>query len=541
MNPGPKRNKLKTKFLDIKADLSAGLVVFLVALPLCLGIALASGAPLFAGIIAGVIGGIVVGFLSDSHVSVTGPAAGLTAIVLSAIGELGQFQLFLTAVVLAGLIQLIFGWIKAGTVANYFPNNVIEGMLAGIGVIIFLKQIPHAVGYDKDAEGDMYFVEKEGGNTISSLFSALENIQAGAVIITIFSLLILLLWERLPVLKRVKIVPGALVAVVAGILLNTIFLSTGSALAIQGEHLVMLPIIQGVGDLSSIISFPEWAGLTDARVWVIAITIATVASIETLLCIEAADRLDPQKRFTNTNNELKAQGIGNILSGLIGGLPITSVVVRTTANIQAGSKSKASTIIHGLMLLVAVLAIPTILNQIPLATLAAILLLIGYKLASPSKVKHFWMQGKYQFIPFLATLLAVVFIDLLKGVAVGMVISFVYVLMGNAKRGYFFRKEQYSHGDVIHLDLTQEVSFLNKASIKQTLAHLPHGSSVVINASNTFYIAHDILDLIREFRDIHAIQKDIKLELVGFKQAYNIENSPAVENRVWIESKIIES
>jgi MFS superfamily sulfate permease-like transporter len=541
MDPGPKRNKLKTKFLDSKADLSAGLVVFLVALPLCLGIALASGAPLFAGIIAGVIGGIVVGFLSDSHVSVTGPAAGLTAIVLSAIGELGQFQLFLTAVVLAGVIQLIFGWIKAGTVANYFPNNVIEGMLAGIGVIIFLKQIPHAVGYDKDAEGDMYFVEKEGGNTISSLFSALENIQAGAVIITIFSLFILLMWERLPVLKRVKIVPGALVAVVAGILLNTIFLSTGSALAIRGEHLVMLPIIQGVGDLSSIISFPEWAGLTDARVWVIAITIATVASIETLLCIEAGDRLDPQKRFTSTNNELKAQGIGNILSGLIGGLPMTSVVVRTTANIQAGAKSKTSTVIHGLMLLVAVLAIPTILNQIPLATLAAILLLIGYKLASPSKVKHFWMQGKYQFIPFLATLLAVVFIDLLKGVAVGMVISFVYVLLGNAKRGYFFRKEQYSHGDVIHLDLTQEVSFLNKASIKQTLVHLPEGSNVVINATNTFYIAHDILDLIREFRDIHAIQKDIKLELVGFKQAYNIENSPAVENRVWIESKIIES
>ncbi|MCE2788438.1 MAG: SulP family inorganic anion transporter [Saprospiraceae bacterium] len=517
------------------------LVVFLVALPLCLGIALASGAPLFAGIISGLIGGIVVGFLSNSHVCVTGPAAGLTAIVLSAIGELGQFQLFLTAVVLAGVIQFIFGLIKAGVVANYFPNNVIEGMLAGIGVIIFLKQIPHAVGYDKDAEGDMYFVEKQGGNTISSLFSALENIQPGAVIITLFSLSVLLLWDRVSILKRMKLIPGALIAVVGGILLNFVFISLGSSFAISGEHLVTLPVMQGFGDITSILAFPEWAGLADNRVWVIAVTIAVVASIETLLCIEAGDRLDSQKRFTSANNELKAQGIGNILSGLIGGLPMTSVVVRTTANIQAGSKTKASTILHGLMLLVSVLAIPTILNQIPLATLAAILLLIGYKLASPSKIRHFWSQGKYQFVPFLATLLAVVFIDLLKGVAVGMVISFVYVLLGNAKRGYFFRKEQYSHGDVIHLDLTQEVSFLNKASIKQTLVHLPEGSNVVINATNTFYIAHDILDLIREFRDIHAIQKDIKLELVGFKQAYNIENSPAVENRVWIESKIIES
>ncbi len=530
--------RVKTQFIHAKADISSGLVVFLVALPLCLGIALASGAPLFSGIIAGVVGGIVVGLFSDSNVSVSGPAAGLTAIVLSAITELASFPAFLLAVVLAGLLQLFFGWVKAGTISNYFPNNVIEGMLAGIGVIIFLKQIPHAVGYDKDAEGDFGFIEQSGSNTISSLFSALENIQPGAVIITILSLAILIAWENIAIFKRLAFVPAALLSVVFGILLNQLFIGTGSSLAVQGDHLVNLPILEHATDISTILIFPDWGRIVDSEVWVIALTIAVVASIETLLCIEAGDRLDPERRITNANNELRAQGIGNVLSGLIGGLPMTSVVVRTTANINAGAKTKNSTIFHGVLLLVSVLSVPYILNLIPLATLAAILLLIGYKLAKPSKVLHFFAQGKYQFVPFIATLLAVVFIDLLKGVAIGMVISFLYVLWGNTKRAYFFRKEQYVDGDVIHLDLTQEVSFLNKAAIKQTLAHLPDHCHVIINASDTFYIAHDILDLIREFRDIHALRKNIKLELVGFKQEYLIENTIGKENRVWIESKV---
>ena len=569
-------------FANLKSDFASGLVVFLVALPLCLGIALASGAPLFSGIIAGVVGGIVVGYLSQSHLSVSGPAAGLTAIVLTAITDLGAFNVFLLAVLIAGIIQLALGFLRAGSISNYFPTNVIEGMLAGIGVIIILKQIPHAFGYDADYEGDETFTQADGQNTFSELFNIIDYIHPGAVVITVISLIILIMWPKVDVLKRIKLVPPALVAVIVSILLNEFFISTGNSLAISKSHLVSLPVPTTLEEFKSIIILPDFTAITNSKVWVVAFTIAVVASIETLLCIEAADRMDALKRYTNTNIELKAQGIGNIVSSLLGGLPMTSVVVRTSANNDAGAKSKMSTIIHGVLLLISVLAIPVVLNKIPLATLAAVLLLVGYKLAVPN-IKHFAhnmpkevnllmfsivaviigytnsvgvvvisvllavtvlillyciyktsnsiefkkkiTRNQYIYFPFFATTLAVVFTDLLKGVALGMIISIIFVLRGNMKRAYNFRKEEYKEGDIIHIDLAQEVSFLNKAAVKTTLNSIPENSKVIINASDTVYIAHDVLDLIKEFKKIRAKEENIKVKLVGFKKVYELENT----------------
>lgn len=526
-----------TLFSNLKADFASGLVVFLVALPLCLGIALASGAPLFSGIIAGVVGGIVVGFLSKSHLSVSGPAAGLTAIVLTAITDLGAFKAFLLAVLFAGIMQLILGFIKAGSISNYFPTNVIEGMLAGIGVIIFLKQIPHAFGYDKDYEGDLNFLQTDGENTFSELFETLAHIQVGSIVITTISLIILIAWTKVEFLKRLKLVPAALIAVIVSILINEFFIASGSSLAIKSEHLVTLPVPSSLEEFKSIFLFPDFTAITNSKVWIVAITITIVASIETLLCIEAADRMDAQKRYTDTNVELKAQGIGNIISALLGGLPMTSVVVRTSANNSAGAKSKMSAVIHGVLLLISVVSIPTILNKIPLATLAAVLLLIGYKLANPKTIMHFWEKGKYQFIPFIATFFAVVFTDLLKGVALGMIISVVFILKGNMKRAYNFRKQEYVDGDIIHIDLAQEVSFLNKAAIKSTLASIPKNSQVEINASDTVYIAHDVLDLIKEFKKFKSKEDNIKVKLIGFKKAYGLIETGEEVKHVFVEHK----
>jgi MFS superfamily sulfate permease-like transporter len=524
-------------FSNLKSDFAAGLVVFLVALPLCLGIALASGAPLFSGIISGIVGGIVVGFLSQSHISVSGPAAGLTAIVLTSITSLGSFNSFLLAVFLAGIFQLLLGFIKAGSISNYFPTNVIEGMLAGIGVIIFLKQIPHALGYDTDYEGDLAFFQNDGHNSLSELFQAIGHIQLGSIFITLVSLFILIVWTKVDFLKKLKLVPPALGAVIISILLNEVFIQTGSRFSIKPDHLVNLPVPNSFEAFKNIFVFPDFQSITNSKVWIVAVTIAIVASIETLLCIEAADRMDVQKRYTDTNIELKAQGIGNIISSLLGGLPMTSVVVRSTANNTAGAKSKMSAIIHGMLLLISVILIPTILNKIPLATLAAVLLLIGYKLANPKTIKHFWEKGKYQFIPFIATFVAVVFTDLLKGVALGMIISVIFVLKGNMKRAYKFRKEEYNDGDIIHIDLAQEVSFLNKAAIKTTLNTIPENSKVIINASDTVYIAHDVLDLIKEFKKIRSKDLNIKVKLIGFKKAYDLIETGEEEKHVFVETK----
>lgn len=528
----------KTNLLgSLKADFPSGLVVFLVALPLCLGIALASNAPPLSGIIAGIIGGIIIGSFSNSHISVSGPAAGLIAIVLTAVTALGSFQTFLLAVVLAGIFQLVLGFIKAGSISNYFPSNVIEGMLAGIGVIIIINQLEHAVGYDKTNEGDESLLRLDGGNPFSDIPDIISRFEGGAVIIALISIAILISWDKIPILKRLKLLPGALVAVVAGIVINEVFIRTGSSLQLSKTHLVTLPIPQSLEDIKGFVVLPDFTAINNMQVWITAGTIMVVASIETLLCIEASDRMDVHRRYTNTNRELKAQGIGNIISGLIGGLPITSVVVRSSANANAGAKSKMSAIIHGILLLICVLAIPVLLNKIPLATLAAVLILVGYKLAKPATVLHFWHKGKYQFVPFAATLLAVVFTDLLKGVALGMVISIVFVLRGNLKRAYNFRKEEYAEGDVIHIDLAQEVSFLNKAAIKTTLNDIPENSKVVIDASDTVYIAHDVLDLIEEFRDIKSKEMNIKVKLVGFKEAYELENSEINRQNVFVEHR----
>ncbi len=518
---------MKSRTAYLKSDILSGLVVFLVALPLCLGIALASGAPLFAGIIAGVIGGIVVGILSNSQLSVAGPAAGLTAIILTAIGSLGDYQTFLMAVVLAGILQILLGIAKAGTISNYFPSNVIEGMLTAIGVIIILKQLPHAIGYDADNEGDFFFIEdKTGHNTFSALFDAVNFSHPGAIIVSLVSLAILIAFLKVPFLKNLKVVPGALIAVIAGVVINEIFKMNGSPLVISQEHLVNLPIPKNFGDFLGQFSAPDFSQISNPKVWITAATIAAVASIETLLCIEAADKMDPLKRYTNTNTELLAQGTGNILSGLIGGIPMTSVIVRTSANVNSGGRTKLATIAHGVFLLIAVLSIPTVLNKIPLACLAAILLMIGYKLASPKVFKHMWESGRYQFVPFIVTVLAVVFTDLLMGVGIGLVVSIFYILRANLKLAYFFKKEEHHQGETITMKLAQEVSFLNKAAIKQTLQDLPENSKINIDASDTFYIDHDVLELIRDFLNIGSKDKNIAVNLTGFKEEYQIGTSP---------------
>lgn len=522
-------------FANLKSDFAAGLVVFLVALPLCLGIALASGAPPLSGIIAGIVGGIVVGFLSNSHISVSGPAAGLTAIVAAAIIDFQYFEIFLAAVFIAGAIQLILGFLKAGAISNYIPNNVIEGMLAGIGVIIILKEIPHALGLDNDYFGNLSFSQTDGENTFSELMNISDHLHFGAMIVALISLVIIVAWDKIGLLRNLKVLPAALIAVIVSVVLNEFFIQSGSSLAISQQHLVSLPVADSVSEFSAMITMPDFSSLANSQVWIIGVTIALVASIETLLCIEAADRMDTQKRYTDTNRELKAQGVGNMLSALVGGLPMTSVVVRTSANNNAGAKSKMSTIIHGTLLLVSVVTIPFLLNKIPYATLAAVLFVVGYKLAKPATFVHFFKRGKYQFVPFLATFLAVVFTDLLKGVILGLIISVIFVLRGNLKRAYHFHREEYEDGDVIHIELAQEVSFLNKAAIKSTLSNIPEGAKVIINASDTVYISHDVLDLIREFKSIRAKEENIRVKLKGFKQAYNLENTEEARNHVVVE------
>jgi len=520
--------KLNTKFL--KSDLLSGMVVFLVALPLCLGIAVASGAPPFAGIICGVIAGIVIGSLSSSNVSVSGPAAGLIAIILVAITDLG-YETFLVAVVIAGLIQLTLGFAKAGTISSYFPTCVIEGMLVAIGIIIIKKEIPHAIGYDKAHEGDFFAFEK-GTETgfFTELINAINYAHLGAIIITVVSLAILIAFNKVPFLKKIKAIPGALIVVVVGIIINELFKSTGSKLAISQEHLVTLPTASSFSEFIGQFTTPDFSGFMNPKLWIVGATIAIVASIETLLCLEAGDKMDPLKRYSSANTELKAQGIGNMLSGLIGGLPMTSVIVRTSANVNAGAKTKLSAIAHGVFLMLAVLAIPALLNKIPMACLAAILIMIGLKLASPKVFKHMWHTGKYQFVPFIVTVIAVVLTDLLKGVSIGLAVSIIFILKGNMKLAYFFKKEEHHEGETIHIDLAQEVSFLNKAAIKQTLAHLPKNSKVVIDAANTVYIDFDVLQLIRDFVNFGSKDKNISVRLRNFKRAYKMEDAVHVHS-----------
>jgi MFS superfamily sulfate permease-like transporter len=527
-------NNMSFNTKHLKTDMLSGLVVFLVALPLCLGIAQASGAPLFAGIITGVIGGIVVGFLSSSHVSVSGPAAGLIAIVLAAVTKLG-YEPFLLAVVLAGAIQLVLGFVKAGSVSSYFPSGVIEGMLTAIGIIIIKKQLPHAIGYDKEHEGDFYSYQltdsADGGGFFNEIIHSFNFAHNGIILVTLVSLAILIAYNKVPALKKLKVVPGALAVVVVGTLLNQAFIAWAPNLAITGNHLVKLPTAASVSEFFGQFRFPDFSGFANPQVWITALTIAAVASIETLLCLEAGDKMDPHKRFSSANTELKAQGIGNIAAGLLGGLPMTSVIVRTSANVNAGARTKLSAIAHGVFLLLTAILIPGLLNKIPIACLAAILIMIGFKLASPKVFKHMWQAGKFQFVPFIVTVVAVVAIDLLKGVGIGLVVSIFFILRGNMKLAYFFKKEAHHEGETIHMDLAQEVSFLNKAAIKQTLAHLPHNSKLIIDAANTVYIDYDVLELLRDFVNFGSKDKNIKVELRNFKPAYKMEDASHVHSK----------
>ncbi|GAB4420521.1 MAG: SulP family inorganic anion transporter [Bacteroidia bacterium] len=498
-----------------RQDVPAGLVVFLVALPLCLGIALASGAPLFSGIVAGIVGGLVVGAVSQSPLSVSGPAAGLTVIVLSAIDKLGAFETFLLSVVLAGVIQLALGFLKAGVIGYYFPSSVIKGMLAAIGLILILKQIPHALGYDADAMGDDEFLQIDGETTFSELINAWNFFQPGAILISAIALAIIIFWEKLKGIPALKLVPGALVAVVVGTLINEgLLLWYPSWALIDPSHLVQLPISTGVGDFFGSLQHPDWSAFGNKQVYITALTMAIVASLETLLSVEAADKLDPYKRNTPTNRELKAQGLGNIVSGLLGGLPLTAVIVRSSANVQAGGLTRLSTIVHGSLLLLSVLLFPRLLNHIPLACLAAVLLVVGYKLTKISLFKEMFRRGWDQFLPFVVTIVAILFSDLLIGIGWGMAISFLYILLNNYKTPYFFHREDHHEGERIHLQLSEDVSFLNKASLLMTLHHLPEGSKVLIDGSRSRSIDWDIIEIIEEFRET-AKSKDISLEIKG--------------------------
>lgn len=489
-------------FSNLKHDLPASIVVFLVATPLCLGIALASGAPLFSGVIAGIIGGVVVGLVSGSPLGVSGPAAGLAVIVLNAITTLGTWETFLLAVVLAGLIQLVLGFVRAGIIGYYFPSSVIKGMLSGIGLIIILKQIPHAFGYDEVPEGTMDFVQPDSENTFSELANMLNYVQPGAIIITLVSLFLLIFWER-PFMKKVKIfqwIQGPLMAVVAGILLNLGFQAFAPQLAVDARHLVQLPVAEDFAGFLGLFTLPDFSQITNSAVYTTAFTIAIVASLETLLCVEATDKLDPYQRVTPASRELKAQGIGNMISGFLGGLPVTQVIVRSSANIQSGGRTKASAVLHGFLLFFAVLLIPAVLNLIPLASLAAILIVVGYKLAKPSLFKSMYRLGKYQFIPFIVTIVGILMTDLLIGIGLGMGVAVFFILLNNLRNPYFFTEEAHDEkGDTLIIHLSEDVSFLNRASIMKTLDAIPPHTKVIIDASKSVNIDYDVYEIIREF------------------------------------------
>ena len=498
---------------SLKHDIPASVVVFLVALPLCLGIALASGAPLFSGLIAGIVGGILVGALSGSRLGVSGPAAGLAVIVFTAINSLGSFEAFLVAVVLAGLLQLAMGYLRAGVIGYYFPSSVIKGMLSGIGLTIILKQLPHAVGYDADPTGDMAFVQSNGENTLSALGTMLSQLQPGALVVGLVSMAILLLWD-LPFIKRIKAttwIQGPLVAVVMGVVLNQIFADAAPALAIKASHLVQIPMADGLSGLVGLLTFPDFSQLSNPAVYTTALTLAVVASLETLLCVEATDKLDPSKRVTPTNRELKAQGAGNVISGLLGGLPVTQVIVRSSANIQAGGQTKISAILHGVLLVVAVIAIPALLNLIPLSVLAAVLITVGYKLAKPALFRSMYAQGPYQFIPFIVTIIGILTTDLLIGIGLGLAVAIFTILLNNYQHAFFVDRDPTG---AVRVVLSEHVSFLNRVTVMRALAEVPAGARVVIDASRSMSIDHDVFEILQDFRQ-RAVVENINVTFEG--------------------------
>jgi len=516
-------NKSQTSLLShFPQDFPAGIVVFLVALPLCLGIALASGAPLFSGIITGVLAGIVVGLLSGSHLSVSGPAAGLTVIVFDAITDLGSFEMFLLAVVIAGLMQIVFGVVKGGILGLFFPTSVIRGMLAAIGLTLILKQIPHFFGIDSDAFGDMQFFERSGENTFSNLSHVFDMFHAGAGLVGAISLGILILWER-PFFKRIKLfklIPGPLVAVLVAVGMNELIFKAGTMWKIEPSHLVSLPMILGNANFMENFAFPDWSAWMQPLVWKTAFVIAVIASLETLLSLEAIDKLDPHKRHSPKNRELLAQGVGNTLAGLIGGLPMTAVIVRSTANLESGNKTKMSAFYHGVLLALTVLFIPFLLNLIPLSALAAVLLLVGYKLSKPSLYRHFAKLGWEQFFPFLITIIAILFTDLLTGILIGLSIGVFFLLKANYSYAYHIDHsvDEKSGKNKYCLRLSEHVSFINKPSIQNALDHIPDNSFLLIDGDKTLDIEYDVLVLFKEF-ETHAKEHGITVEYSGVPMA----------------------
>lgn len=522
---------MKNLFKTWKQDLPAGFVVFFVALPLCLGIGLSSTSVagheefsnIFSGIIAGVVGGIVVGFFSGSRLGVSGPAAGLITIVSAALLTLGSYETFLTAVVVAGVIQFVAGLIGAGVIGNYFPSAVIKGMLAGIGITLILKEIPHAFGYDKDFFGDEDFFQRDGHNTISEILYSLNSLHFGAILIALVSVSILILFDK-PFFKRFalfKLLPGSIFVVFFGILLNEIFkVVSPELLYINAKHLVALPEAQSFSDFFGFFKFPDFSALTNPKVYQIALTLALVGSLETLLSVEATDKLDPEHYITPTNKELRAQGIGNVVSGLIGGLPITQVIVRSSANINAGAKSKFSVILHGCILLLFVAFIPQLLNKIPLSALAAILFLVGYKLAKISLFKSMYKLGWNQFLPFVVTILGILFTNLLAGIMMGIAVAVFYILKRNFQNDFTKNMQD----GILTIELAEEVSFLNKGGIMSSLCDLPNHSKVRIDASNSKAIDYDVLEEIHEFVNKNAPAKHIEVELIHLPQLPEIIN-----------------
>lgn len=504
------RDKPTNSGSTLSADVPAALVVFLVALPLCLGIALGSQAPLMSGLVAGVIGGIVVGLLSGSQLSVSGPAAGLTAIVVAALGKLPAFEAFLLAVVIGGFLQLALGFLRAGVIGDYIPSAVIKGMLAAIGLILILKQLPHLVGYDADYEGDESFFQIDHGNTFSGIREALGHVLPWALIIGFVSLFIQVIWD-ISVSKKgklFKLIPAPLVIVLVAVSMNQWALSNRPEWALLSDHLVTIPVSKSIGDFIASLQSPDFSYISNPQVWITAVTITLVASLETLLSIEAADNLDPLKRVTPTNRELKAQGVGNMISGLLGGLPLTSVIVRTSANVNSGAKTKLSAILHGVFLLLSVLFIPQLLNLIPKSALAAVLIYTGYKLAKPSIFKAYYAAGFDQFIPFVITITAILFTDLLVGILIGCMIGLFFVMRSNFKsavvvvhdaNNYLFR-------------MRKDVSYLNKPLIKSKLEAVPENSSVFIDASRADFIDKDVVSVIEDFVR-HASLKNISVEI----------------------------
>lgn len=509
---------------NLKFDIISGFVVFLVAIPLCLGVALASGAPLFSGILSGIIGGIIVGSLSGSQVSVSGPAAGMAAVVLAAIAQLADFQIFLLSLTIAGFLQIIIGSLRAGFIADYIPSNVIQGLLCAIGILLICKQLPLAFTLSSSlAELKDHLLDVTSSLSLKPLLNISMHINTGAMLISTSCIAILIYFDKSKK-QFINSIPGPIVAVIVGIILNEIFVLSGSFLAQNGPHLVNIPRHEGFMEFFSEMQVPMWSEWSNPNVYVYAALIAIVASLESLLNVKAGEKIDRIKRYCSKDQELLAQGFGNVVAGLVGGIPITSVIVRTSVNIQAGARTKFSAISHGVFILFAVMAIPAALNKIPLSSLAAILIYTGYKLTQPRIYRTIYNQGMDRFIPFISTIICIVTFNLLEGIIIGLMVSLFYILKSNSQIRLDIIKENYPSGVTNRLLLPQQITFLNKASLITELDSIPKNSQLIIDAHYSDYIDKEIVELINEFKDEQAPLKQISLNLVGFKENYNIHN-----------------